>query len=94
MNEGAIMMDDRKKYESDSDGLLDDSKCIRSDLVKEWHPTKNGDLLPSDVTRGSNKKAWWVCEKGHEWEAAINNRTHGKNCPYCSNKKVLKVITI
>ena len=28
-------------------------------LVKEWHPTKNGDLTPKDVTYGSNKKVWW-----------------------------------
>ena len=25
-------------------------------LVKEWHPTKNGELIPSDVKCGSNKK--------------------------------------
>ena len=84
------MMNDRKKYESDSDGLLDDSKCIRSDLVKEWHPTKNGDLLPSDVTRGSNKKVWWMCDKGHEWQATINNRSKNNNCPYCGKRKLLR----
>jgi hypothetical protein len=29
-------------------------------LVKEWHPTKNGDLTPDDFTHGSNKKVWWL----------------------------------
>jgi len=25
-------------------------------LVKEWHPTKNGELTPNDITHGSEKK--------------------------------------
>ena len=29
------------------------------DLAKQWHPTKNGDLKPMDVTYGSKKKVWW-----------------------------------
>ena len=27
-------------------------------LTKEWHPIKNGDLKPTDVTAGSHKKVW------------------------------------
>lgn len=59
------------------------------ELVKEWHPTKNEGLSPSQVTKGSTKKAWWKCEKGHEWEASIASRARGLGCPFCSNKKVL-----
>ena len=29
------------------------------ELAKEWHPTKNGDLKPTDVVYGSGKKVWW-----------------------------------
>jgi hypothetical protein len=59
---------------------------INPTLAKQWHPTKNGDLSPDIVTPGSNKKAWWICDKGHEWEAVINSRkTCG--CPYCSGQK-------
>ena len=57
-------------------------------LAKEWHPTQNGRLTPRDVTPHSGKKVWWVCERGHEWEAAINNRSKGRGCPYCSGKAV------
>jgi len=57
-------------------------------LAKQWHPTKNGLLFPKDVLPFSNKKVWWVCNKGHEWEAVINKRSNGRNCPYCSNKIV------
>jgi glutaredoxin len=60
------------------------------EIAKEWHYTKNGNLTPNDIISGSNKKAWWICDKGHEWEAVINNRTSGIGCPYCSNKKTLK----
>ena len=45
-------------------------------LAREWHPTKNGNLTPFDVTAGSHKKVWWKCSKGddHEWLQAINTR--------------------
>jgi very-short-patch-repair endonuclease len=58
-------------------------------LVKEWHPTKNGDLTPDDFTHGSRKKVWWLCPKGHSYQSKPNGRTAGKTgCSYCSGKKV------
>ena len=59
------------------------------ELVKEWHPTKNGVILPEQHMGGSHKKVWWICEKGHEWEAQIKSRVSGIGCPYCAGKKVL-----
>jgi hypothetical protein len=61
------------------------------DIAKQWHPTNNGDLSPSDVTAGSNKKVWWKCDKAddHEWEAVINDRSLGSNCSCCDRKKVV-----
>lgn len=58
-------------------------------LAKQWHPSKNGDITPQTVTRGNTKKVWWICAKGHEWEASIASRSSGVGCPYCANKKVL-----
>jgi hypothetical protein len=26
------------------------------EVAKKWHPTKNGDLTPEDVTKGSKKR--------------------------------------
>jgi hypothetical protein len=57
-------------------------------LAKEWHPTKNDNLTPKEVTIGSIKKIWWQCSKGHEWETTVNSRQHGHGCPYCSGRKV------
>lgn len=58
-------------------------------LSKEWHPTKNGDLTPYDVTIGSNKEVWWKCDKGHEWKARINSRKFN-GCKCCSGRKSSK----
>ena len=55
-------------------------------LSKQWHPTKNENLTPDAVTAYSNKKVWWQCEKGHEWQARISHRSNGVGCPYCLNK--------
>lgn len=52
-------------------------------LAREWHPDKNGDVSPNDVTPMSNEKFWWLCEKGHEWEADVARRATGNGCPYC-----------
>ena len=60
------------------------------EIAKEWHPTKNDNLLPSMVSKGCEKVVWWLCAKGHEWKASVSNRTYGRGCPYCSGKKVLK----
>lgn len=66
-----------------------DLKSKYPDIAKEWNYEKNGDLKPEDFVCGSNKKVWWICEKKHEWQAAISKRNNGTKCPYCSNMKVL-----
>jgi len=59
------------------------------DIAKEWHPTKNGDLIPENFFPMSGKRMWWICKHGHEWKTGIRHRTVNKsNCPYCSNQKV------
>lgn len=59
------------------------------ELKAEWHPTKNGKLIPNDVATGSKKRVWWLGKCGHEWEQSIYNRSYAlQGCPYCSNKKV------
>ena len=60
------------------------TKCPH--LIEQWHPTKNKPLTPSDVSCKSNKKYWWICEKQHEYQATINSKTRGSECPYCSGR--------
>lgn len=65
-------------------------------LAREWHPTLNGPLLPSDVTHGQQLIVSWQCVEGHVWEKKIKDRvsgakphTKGKGgCPYCCNQKL------
>ncbi len=60
-----------------------------SDLAQEWHPKKNGNLTPKDVTPNTSKKVRWLCSKNknHEWDAIIGNRNKGVGCPYCAGRK-------
>lgn len=53
-----------------------------------WHPTKNGDFTPHDVTIGSDRRAWWRCTFGHAWEAPIKKIVASHGCPFCANKRV------
>lgn len=57
-------------------------------VARQWHPTRNGDLLPTGVTRGNDMKVWWLCTAGHEWDAVVKSRTViGAGCPDCAKDK-------
>ena len=66
-----------------------DLATVNPRLAAEWHPTKNGTLLPTQVTANSNKKVWWLGKCGHEWQVAVSTRARGNGCPFCSNKRIL-----
>lgn len=71
-------------------GLVKRTDTLESEypiLAKEWHPTKNLPLLPSDISYGSGIRAWWKCSSNHEWDAVINSRRQGSGCPYCAGQK-------
>lgn len=61
-------------------------------MASQWHPTKNRDLTPNDVTCGSHQVVWWHCDKDpeHEWDAPIVGKALEKTCPYCSGKRIIK----
>ena len=67
--------------------------CLSStnpELMTEWDFDKNK-INPNNITRNFNKKVWWKCEHGHEWEATVVARTR-KNptgCPYCKGCKAI-----
>ena len=65
-----------------------DLETLYPKLLKEWNYEKNTNL-PSTYFAKSNKKVWWKCKYGHEWQASIVNRVKGRNCPIC--KKEYKV---
>ena len=60
-------------------------------LLAQWHPTRNVDIFPDEVSYGSQRRIWWKCPKGpdHEWCVSATNRTsHGRGCPFCANRAV------
>jgi len=66
------------------------SNCLATKnpiLDSEWHPTKNGDLTPYDVTISSGKNVWWLCKNGHEWQDKICKRNIFLECPYCNHQR-------
>jgi len=62
---------------------INDILITNTGLVKEWHPTKNSGLNLRELPPGFNKKVWWICGEGHEWEATVKSRMKGNDCPYC-----------
>ena len=66
-----------------------DLATLAPEIAAEWHPTKNDDLLPSQVTAGSHHKAWWQCkvDSQHEWQAEVGSRArNGNGCPICGRR--------
>jgi hypothetical protein len=57
------------------------------ELLQSWHPTKNLPLLPTELAAKSNRKVWWICARGHEWQISPNGK---RGCPVCSNFKLEK----
>ena len=64
---------------------------IRPDLIKEWDFNKNGKITPYTVAGKCNKKVWWICNRGHQWDMVISSRTNAnQNCPFCANKRACR----
>ena len=61
------------------------------ELLNEWDYEKNSLICsPEEISKGSGKKIWWKCDKGHSYQQTPNKRiSRGYGCPYCSGKKVL-----
>lgn len=63
----------------------------REILAKQWHSKNVKDF--SSYTDMSAEKVWWYCDKStcthpHEWQASIDNRSRGSDCPFCNSKKI------
>ncbi len=62
-----------------------------STLVELWHPIKNLPLVSDNVAGQSNKKFWWKCERGHEWQSSpshLHRLSPSKRCPFCNDRAV------
>lgn len=67
-----------------------DLESYSPELAEQWDREKNGALSPAQVSVFSNRRVWWKCSRGHEWQVKISDRvTKRSDCPYCTNRKVL-----
>ena len=82
---------------------FNDLTTIIPNIAKEWHPTKNKGVKPTQVVASSKKKVWWFLSYDDhrtgrhfdfEWQARIVDRTTNKytGCPYLTIYKGEKYI--
>lgn len=67
---------------------FNDLATTHPDIAKQWHPTMNGDLKPTQISKGYKYKVWFLCDKCDKaYDSFIGNKIKGfGKCPYCSNK--------
>ena len=63
-------------------------EAINPELAAELHPSRNGDLRAADLAAQASRKVWWLCPRGHEWEARVVSRSTGSGCPVCARSVV------
>ena len=63
--------------------------ALRPDLVRELHPTRNGELYPYTLGPSGLQKLWWRCpECEHEWQTSSQSRVGGGYaCPRCAAER-------
>lgn len=70
--------------------LIDNDRFLTKEsfpeLFKEWDFEKNI-MKFTEATKGSNKKVWWHCDRGHSYSMEIPSRFRGRNCPQCAGRK-------
>ncbi len=48
---------------------------------------RNG-TTPDQIFPQTNRLYWWLCPKGHEWQATPNSFVNGTGkCPYCAHRR-------
>ena len=85
-------------------GPLPRRGCLKDEMpgvYAELHPSKNKGLDTEELTCGSQRLVWWLCQKNHnrpegcqhahEWEAQVFSRCklrRPSGCPFCNGRRV------
>ena len=86
LNRDSIDIENLREYIEKNNSILN----ANPEIAKEWNYEKNGSLKPEHLSANSRKKVWWKCNKGHEWQATVDNRSKGYGCPYCWGRYPVK----
>ena len=88
-----VCLDEGLQYRAGSMSLFEfaNSDDDKKYLLDEWDYNKNLliGLTPQTVSSGINKKAWWICPKGHSYDKSISKRSLGGGCPVCKGTRVV-----
>ncbi len=58
------------------------------DVAAQWDYERNEGKRPEEFSRGMVKKVWWICDKGHSYQARVDHRcSMHSECSYCAGKK-------
>ncbi len=71
---------------------VNDLLSLNPELGKQWHPSRNSKSADM-VSLNSHFKAWWICSKGHEWEALVKTRSRGNGCRVCAGQQVIEGVS-
>ena len=68
---------------------------LSPELQSQWDHDKNADLGDIVIKAQSHRRVYWTCTQcpdrhPHKWEAAIQDRTRGQGCPFCSGQRVCR----
>lgn len=90
--EGCKVCGNKRGAEKRSKQIIEKGSSISEKtpwLLKEWDYEKNK-ISPDHMPFKSDKRCWWICEKGHSYDLRVADKTGGQGCPYCAGKRVLK----
>ena len=57
-------------------------------LQNQWDFDKNPQK-PDFFQPNSHVRAWWRCERGHQWQSRIDAAVEGNGCPYCAGRRAI-----
>lgn len=89
----------QKKYKKKGSGFTLGTNCPFCSGRQVWPGESFGDYYPHlikeldhkqdenfnifKISIGSDRRANWVCYRGHKWRAGLNHRARGTGCPRC-----------
>ena len=65
------------------------AECLDAGILHLWHPIKNGDLRPSQISNRTAKRIWLQCPMcGYEWRESLRGtRKESRKCPSCHGER-------
>lgn len=72
-----------------------DLSLLEPALQRQWDHDANAHLGKIAIKPHSYQQVEWICNQCpeghlHSWSATVDNRSNGRDCPYCSGHKVCR----